>query len=92
MLNWQEYLAGTDPTNALSFLKIDSVSTSNGAAVQFLAVSNRTYTVQFNDRLGSTQWFRLGDVLALATNRLERIPDPASTTNRFYRLVTPRLP
>ena len=33
-----------------------------------------------------------GDVLAVSTNRLERIPDPASTTNRFYRLVTPRQP
>ena len=57
-----------------------------------MAISNRTYTVQFKDAVGSTQWFKLSDVLAFATNRIERIPDPASTTNRFYRLVTPRQP
>src|SRR6185436_18709031 len=26
MSNWQEYVAGTDPTNALSYLKIDSIT------------------------------------------------------------------
>jgi hypothetical protein len=92
MFNWQEYTAGTDPTNALSYLKIDTLSLSNGTAVQFSAISNRTYSIQYKDSVGSTQWFKLGDVLALASNRLERIPDPASTTNRFYRLVTPRQP
>ena len=91
-LNWKEYVAGTDPTNALSCLKVDSLVTSPGAIVSFQAVSNRTYTVQFNDALGVNPWSKLAQVIALATNRVEFIPDPAYTTNRFYRLVTPRQP
>jgi hypothetical protein len=91
-LNWKEYVAGTDPTNALSYLKVDSLVTSPGAVVSFQAVSNRTYTVQFNHAPGVNPWSKLADVIALATNRVESIPDPASTTNRFYRIVTPRQP
>jgi hypothetical protein len=33
----------------------------------------------------------LADAPARLTNRIEVIPDPASTTNRFYRLATPSL-
>jgi hypothetical protein len=92
MLNWQEYLAGTDPTDPLSYLKIQSASTGSPAVVQFLAVSNHTYSVQYTDRLGGVPWINLGDTLARTTNRVESFTDAGFTTNRFYRLVTPRQP
>ncbi len=91
MLNWQEYVAGTNPTNALSYLKIDTL-TARPATLGFLAVSNRTYTVRFSDRVAGGQWQTLAHVPARATNRLELIPDPAYATNRFYRVVTPQQP
>jgi hypothetical protein len=37
-------------------------------------------------------WPRLADIAARATNRTETVVDPAYTTNRFYRLVTPQQP
>jgi hypothetical protein len=88
--NWQEYIAGTDPTNNASFFHID-VMAAAPPTISFGALSNHTYTVEFSDSIAGA-WSRLGDVLARATNRTEVIIDPTWTTNRFYRAVTPRQP
>ena len=90
MSNRAEYIAGTDPNNSLSYLKIETATTPGTAAVQFGAMSNHTYTVQFTDGLGVGTWSRLADVPARATNFTLQIPDPTATTNRFYRVATPR--
>jgi hypothetical protein len=90
MANWQEYVAGTDPTDPLSYLKIDSVSFNGGASVTFGVVSNKTYTVQFTDALGQDPWSRLSDVTARTNNAVESVFDPGYTDHRAYRLVTPR--
>jgi hypothetical protein len=92
MSNRAEYLAGTDPTNAASYLKIEQAILPGAAAVRVAAVSNRTYTVQFTDRAGSGVWSRLGDIVARPFNRVETFADPNWTTNRFYRVVLPRQP
>jgi hypothetical protein len=88
--NRAEYLAGTDPTNALSYLKIDSVSANGTAIISFGTISNHTYSVQFTDRFAVGAWSRLADIPARATNRVARVIDPNYTTNRFYRLATPQ--
>jgi hypothetical protein len=90
MSNRAEILAGTDPTNSLSYLRIEQGS--GAATVRVAAVSNRTYSVQFSDSLVSGTWSRLGDVLARPANRVETLIDSGWTTNRFYRLVLPRQP
>jgi hypothetical protein len=92
MSNLAEYLAGTDASDPNSFLKIEQSVTPGMALVNLAAVSNRTYTVQFTDRLPALSWSRLADVFARPTNRVESIPDAAWTTNRFYRVVLPRQP
>jgi hypothetical protein len=50
MSNWQEYVAGTDPTNTLSYLKIDNLTIQTARRLTFGAVSNKTYTIQYTDR------------------------------------------
>jgi len=92
MSNWAEYIAGTDPTNPLSFLGVSLAAGPSSAVVSFGAISNHTYTVQYTDNLGLGVWSKLADVLALTNNRVEIIPDPTYTSNRFYRAVTPRVP
>lgn len=47
MNNWQEWIAGTDPTNAASLLTMNSVSNSiAGATVTWQSVSGVTYFLQ----------------------------------------------
>ena len=92
MSNRAEFLAGTDPANGASYLKIDSISANAGARLAFGAISNRTYSVQYSDVPGSALWFKLADVPARSTNRIETISDSGYATNRLYRLATPQVP
>lgn len=92
MSNWKEYIAGTDPTNALSVLRISPLTPAGGAWVEFTAMSNHTYTVEYTDDLGAVPWSKLGDSYFYPTNRVERFSDPAGGTNRFYRVVVPQRP
>jgi len=96
LTNGQEYTAGTDPTNALSYLKVEGLRLDAGgeaARLEFLAVSNKTYTVQYRDAVDTGEWSRLADVVAVATNRVVEVTDGLGPTDgtRFYRLVTPRV-
>ena len=98
LTNLQEYQAGTDPTNALSYLRVDTIAlagASNLVSLRFLATSNKTYTIQHRNTVDGVAWNRLADVLAASTNRLIEIIDtngPSANTQRYYRLATPRSP
>lgn len=92
MSNGAEYIAGTDPTDPLSYLKVDSITAGDQATLVFGAISNRTYTIQFKDALNAAVWSKLTDLPAHATNRVEVIRDPFSTHGRFYRIATPQSP
>jgi len=92
MNNLAEYIAGTDYLNPASYLKLQTVGPGIGR-LQFSAVSNRTYTVQYTDRLQNPSvWTKLADIFAKTTTRTETVVDPNATTNRFYRLVIPIQP
>jgi hypothetical protein len=66
--------------------KIDSISISNGVALSFLTLTNRTYGVEWNGDLLSTNWASLtngipGDAAS------QMVTDPVtSLPARFYRL------
>jgi hypothetical protein len=90
--NADEYRAGTDLNDSNSVLRVTQTTVPGQAILNFGAVSNRTYTIQYSDRVPSVLWSRLADVPNWTNNRTLLIPDPAWTTNRFYRVVTPRAP
>ncbi len=90
--NRAEYRAGTDPADPASYLRIEQSILPGAATLRFAAVSNRTYTIQFSDLLPTPSWSKLSDFVALPTNRIEVVADPSWTTNRFYRVGTPRQP
>jgi hypothetical protein len=92
MKNREEYIAGTNPTNELSYLKVDQVSVSSPAQISFQALSNRTYSVLFTDTASLSGWQKLADVVARSTDRMETLIDPNPATNRFYRIATPQVP
>ncbi len=91
MTNLAEFIAGTDPQNSQSYLRVEEILASGGArTLRFVAVSNRSYSVLHRPAAGSGIWLKLLDLPPRYTNRLESVtdtnpPDPA----RYYRLVTP---
>ncbi|MCI0743851.1 MAG: lamin tail domain-containing protein [Verrucomicrobia subdivision 3 bacterium] len=96
--NLEEYRAGTDPRDPESYLRIESIESelaiSGSMRISFVAVSNRTYTVEHRDSLLPGAWNRLNDVTATTSNRIVTLIDspPATVSRRFYRLATPRVP
>jgi hypothetical protein len=94
--NEAEYIAGTDPTDPLSLLRIEPPTLSGtGAMLRFVAVSNRTYALQARSALDEGAWTRVAEVAAVATNRTVTVLDPLPpglSTQRVYRLVTPVIP
>ncbi len=95
--NAQEYLAGTDPQDAASCLRItgSGLSSSNEWWLRFPAVAGRTYAVETRDDLSLGSWSRITEFPSSPTNWLAELIDvSASNSNaaRVYRIVTPRLP
>jgi enediyne biosynthesis protein E4 len=90
--NLQEYIAGTDPTNAFSYLKLEQVRFPGSNTLQFIAVSNKTYAVEFTEALEGNGWTRAADFAARATNRIASFNTLTTNEHRFYRVVTPLRP
>ncbi len=59
-LNWQEYVAGTDPTNALSRLQFNGIArlanSPNTTAVNWLTAPGKTYILQSSPSLTGGGW------------------------------------
>jgi hypothetical protein len=95
MTNAQEYAAGTDPHDPQSVLRLDRVEGdgTNFCRVNFVAMSNHTYTLQAQEFLDSGGLLRnVADVPAAPTNRVIELLQPIgnSTRQQFFRLITPR--
>ncbi len=85
----QELLAGTDPFDAASFLRISALEkTAAGLKVQFDTFAGRTYRIEYTDDLTTNQWRTLTETIAGDGNAVI-VTDPAAATRpqRFYRLV-----
>ena len=89
--NLNEYLSGTLPNNASSYLRLLIVGVGP-VTLQFNAASNLNYTVEFKNTLTTPSWTKLSDVPP-GLARLVQVVDPSATsTTRFYRLRTPQSP
>jgi len=92
--NLQEFLSGTDPKDAQSFLAIQAAGDVGLIRLSFLAAAGRSYSVLSRDDVTAASWLKVAEVAARATNGLVvlSLPQPASTPRRFFRLVTPQQP
>jgi hypothetical protein len=90
MINSDEFVAGTDPTDALSVLKI-TVNATNQAILNFVAQTNRGYSVQYQNSLLSTNWNSLTNIAISPQVRttILHAPNPPPESERFYRVITP---
>ena len=93
MNNRDEYLSGTNPTNALSVLKI-VLSATNAALLNFTAQSNLSYTVQWRTNLVAPAWSNLTSITALPLVRtvLVNSASAPAAPERYLRIVTPLVP
>lgn len=97
LTNLQEYVAGTDPQDALDLPRIDAIQCASDGIVslRFDAMSNKTYTVESSPLAVGAEWSRVADVVAGLANRTVEVNDwagPAGHAQRYYRLTTPRAP
>ena len=94
LTNGQEFLAGTNPQDALSFLRITAGREGTNVTLSFVAVAGRDYSILQRDTPDLGVWSLLLNVPSAATNRLAQavVPQPSPAPQRFYRLVTPALP
>ena len=86
MTNWQEYLAGTDPSNGQDYLRIEQVAVGGPwCLIQFTPRLGRTYAIEKRENLALTSdWVILQDKIT-GTNTYT-LTDPLSSTGCFYRL------
>ena len=87
MNNLSEYIAGTNPTNSASVLKMLSLNRTNSTAtVRWLSVNGKRYQLSYRTNLAAGGWTNIGAVVtATGTNALQT--DTAATnTFRSYRV------
>lgn len=95
--NRDEYLAGTDPLDPDSVLGILSIDAGDAVSLRFQGVANRSYAVQYRDRVTPDPWHTLALIPAVSglstAQRLIELRDPFGTPpdQRFYRIGTPGL-
>jgi hypothetical protein len=85
--NLAEYIAGTNPTNATSFLRLDRLQGSNPAQLEWAGAAGRIYQIDYRDSLLSVTWQPLA-TRVLGTGPTNRWQDTQATqSQRFYRLL-----
>lgn len=84
----QEFLAGTNPTQAASTLRLTVVSTGP-TVLRFNAAANKTYTVEYKNTLGAPSWTLLRSEAAGAARTVQFTDSISPTATRFYRVRTP---
>ena len=86
--NYSEYVADTNPTNALSYFHIQSVSRVAGFAVFYPSSASRKYTLYCRTNLTSGAWTNIPSQTDIpGSGGVDRLIDPeTASTPRFYRL------
>ncbi len=93
MTNLQEYRAGTDPRDGQSALRLEIVLTDLGAQLQFTAMADQSYTIEYCDDLASGTWTPLWNFPAQTSTRVVQVTATVTANNvRFYRVRTPQSP
>jgi hypothetical protein len=93
--NQQEFIAGTRPKDAASFLHVVDVGVEqDDFVIRFEAVGDKSYTILGRDAVDSGLWERVVDLSPQGTTEPIEVLDTLPRTNpkRFYRIVTPQRP
>jgi hypothetical protein len=84
---FQEWVADTDPTNALSYFYIEAISKGSPAIISFQSSSNRIYTLWGTPQLAPLDWTPVPGEQGIPGNGgTLTLSDPTSAPQRFYRV------
>ncbi len=89
MRAWQEYVAGTDPTNPASVFAFTTLSAEAETNVVFAwnSASNRLYSVEWSTNLMENLWTAVPDLTNLAASPpLNTVTVNVESANSFYRI------
>ncbi|HXT41128.1 MAG TPA: matrixin family metalloprotease [Candidatus Angelobacter sp.] len=85
--NQDEYIAGTNPTNALSLLKIDSiVMNAGGSTIAWQSGPGRNYRVWSRRDVANDPWQTVGSPVASGGASTQFTDASATNGFRFYRV------
>ncbi|MFM8364009.1 MAG: hypothetical protein ACKOAS_02530, partial [Verrucomicrobiota bacterium] len=89
--NLVEFVAGTDPKDAASHLKVSS-SAFNPATreitLNWPSVPGRVYRIEHKSGLGDSTWTEVATYSATAASSSKSISAPANSARGFYRITT----
>jgi hypothetical protein len=85
MSNWQEYLAGTNPTNALSKLQLTTASSAQGVGFSWLTAPGKSYTLQSSPALSGANWTGINTNVGDGNN-CQFVVTNCGATALFYQL------
>jgi len=86
----QEFLAGTDPTNSGSILRVLTLTPLGGGGTRVIwsASPGKSYRVQFKDDLNDSNWSYLpGAIIAAGTTAAATDTSGGVSSHRFYRAI-----
>jgi Tol biopolymer transport system component len=86
MSNLQDYIAGTDPTNANSVFRLSAAATANSTiSLTWPAVAGRSYQIQYKTNLDDPVWLTApGNISVIGSQGYYLAP--AAQSNSFYRV------
>jgi hypothetical protein len=86
---FDEWVADTNPTNASSYFRIETIADVPPVTVQFLSSSNRQYTLYYSADLveTNTTWTNVaGQTGVFGNGSLNALTDTNTAPARFYRV------
>ena len=87
MSNLQDYIAGTDPTNANSVFRLSAAATANSTiSLTWPAVAGRSYQIQYKTNLDDPVWLTApGNISVIGSQGYYLAP--AAQSHSFYRVL-----
>ena len=85
MSDGQEFLAGTNPFDATSVLRL-SIPATNRAVLQFNALAGKSYSLERRDHPIYGGWVLVTNIPPAPSNRLLNLPYISGNVARFYRI------
>jgi len=85
--SFQEWVADTNPTNGLSFLRIESLAAGPPASISFVSSSNRVYTLLRNTNRTGSAWVDVPESTRVpGSGAVDALTDPAAHPSSMYQL------